>query len=172
MPTTAEVLQEALQWADQVVEGTMADVTPEQAHWIPPGNAHPVGASYIHAVVAQDTLVNAMIKGGAPLMASTWAGKTGCSAPQFANEAEWARSVKVDLPKFREYAQAVYAASAAYLASATDADLQSTRDLSQVGYGIRTVQWMLNAVVIGHMNNLAGEISALKGAQGAKGYPF
>jgi hypothetical protein len=167
-----DTLREGLQWANEVMEMTMADVTSEMAHWLPPGNAHPVGASYVHAVVAQDTIVNAMIKSGAPLMASTWAGKTGCSAPQFANEAEWARSVKVDLPAFREYAKAVYAASEECLNALTEADLQSTRDLSQTGMGVRTVRWMFNALVIGHMNNLAGEISAAKGAQGAKGYPF
>ena len=167
-----DTMREGLKWANEVMEMTMADVTPEMAHWLPPGTAHPVGASYVHAVVAQDTIVNAMIKGGAPLMASTWAGKTGCDKPQLANEAEWARTVKVDVPAFREYARAVYAASEEVLNSLTEADLQSTRDLTQAGLGTPTVRWMLNAVVIGHMNNLAGEISALKGAQGAKGYPF
>lgn len=167
-----DTLREGLQWANQVMEMTIADVTAEIADWLPPGNAHPVGASYVHAIVAQDTIVNAMIKGGAPLMASTWAGKTGCSDPQFLNAAEWSRSVKVDVPAFREYAQAVYAASEEYLNTLTEADLQSTRDLSQAGMGIRTVRWIFNAIIIGHMNNLAGEISAAKGAQGAKGYPF
>ncbi len=167
-----DTLREGLQFANYVMETTMADVTPEMAHWIPPGTAHPVGASYVHAVVAQDVIVNAMIKGGAPLMASTWAGKTGCDNPQFNNDLEWSRAVKVDVAAFREYAQAVYAATEAYLATATEADLQSTRDLSQAGLGVQTVRWMFNAVVIAHMNNLAGEISAAKGAQGAKGYPF
>jgi hypothetical protein len=31
---------------------------------------------------------------------------------------------------------------------------------------------MLANLVIGHLNNLTGEISALKGAQGLRGYPF
>ena len=57
----------------------MTDVTPEQAHWIPPGVALPIGASYAHVVVGQDSVINGMLKGGAPLFASSWAGKTGLS---------------------------------------------------------------------------------------------
>ena len=34
------------------------------------------------------------------------------------------------------------------------------------------VAWVLSALVISHLNNMAGEISALKGVQGAKGYPW
>jgi hypothetical protein len=31
---------------------------------------------------------------------------------------------------------------------------------------------MLNVLVAGHLNNMAGELSCLKGLQGLKGYPF
>jgi hypothetical protein len=31
---------------------------------------------------------------------------------------------------------------------------------------------ILSTVLIGHMNNHCGEIAAIKGAQGLKGYPF
>ena len=34
------------------------------------------------------------------------------------------------------------------------------------------VAWVLSALVISHLNNMAGEISALKGVQGVKGYPW
>ena len=40
------LLREQLKTANELVEGTVDDVTPEQAHWIPPGVAMPIGASY------------------------------------------------------------------------------------------------------------------------------
>jgi hypothetical protein len=44
--------------------------------------------------------------------------------------------------------------------------------MSASGLGVRTVDWCLSALITSHINNMAGEISALKGVQGAKGYPF
>ena len=53
-----------------------------------------------------------------------------------------------------------------------NAGLDEMRDLSAQGLGRRSVGWMLNALVAGHLNNMAGELSCLKGLQGLKGYPF
>ena len=63
----------------EVLEGTMADVTPEQAHWVPPGKAEPIGATYAHILMAEDYFVNGLGKGGAPLMAATFAGASASS---------------------------------------------------------------------------------------------
>ncbi|TFG57672.1 MAG: hypothetical protein E4H29_06685, partial [Deltaproteobacteria bacterium] len=60
------LLREQLKTVNVLVEGTMADVTPEQAHWGPPGVAMPIGATYAHVVVSQDGVINGMLKGGAP----------------------------------------------------------------------------------------------------------
>ena len=166
------VLQEGAQWAHEFLEMVTADVTPEQAHWCPPGIANPLGALYAHAVLAEDGVINGMLKGSAPLFASTWAGKTGVSDPQFQMTLEWAQGLKVDLPTFRQYAQAVYTATNDYLASLTDESLSRQIDLSNVGLGQKPLSWYLNALVISHLNNMIGEISCLKGLQGAKGYPF
>ncbi len=51
-------------------------------------------------------------------------------------------------------------------------DLDRGLDQSVVGMGQVTLGWVLSMLVIGHPNNSAGEISCLKGLQGAKGYPF
>jgi len=34
------------------------------------------------------------------------------------------------------------------------------------------VAWILNGLIIAHASNICGEISCLKGLQGARGYPF
>src|SRR5262249_37445678 len=155
-----------------LLEMTMADVTQEQAHWIPPGIANPIGALYAHAYLEQDALIHHVLQGQPPLFASSWSGRTGVAQPQMAMELEWARSLQPDLRALRRYGDAVYSDTQAYLARLTDVDLPRELDLSPVGLGTRTVGWLFSALVAGHINNMTGEISCLKGLQGAKGYPF
>ena len=138
---------------------------------------NPAGALYAHAVVAEDGVINGMLKGSAPLFASTWAGKTGLSepmpmpGPDWEKYGEWAQSVRLDLPALKEYAQAVYANTDQYLASLTAGDLDRSIDLSAMGLGTQTVGWVIGRLIIGHADNLTGECSALKGLQGLRGYP-
>ena len=165
------VLQQGLTWAHELLETVMADVTAEQAHWTPPGIANPISALYIHDVLGEDALIG-LLRQDTPQYASAWEGQTGVSDPQWQLAYEWARTVQLDLPIFREYAQAVYAATQTFLAGLTDAQLGQELDLTALDLGERNLGWALNALLLGHINNMAGEISTLKGLQGAKGYPF
>ncbi len=169
------LIRSQLQGAHQILEGTMQDVTPEQAHWPPPGKAIPLGASYAHIVMGEDALMNGMAKGAAPLIATSWAGKVGLSDAPPAPGApwdEWARKVKVDLGQMRQYAQAVFARSDEYVASLKEKDLDRSIDLSGFGLGQQTLGFFIGNLMVQHVNNHLGEISCLKGLQGAKGYPF
>lgn len=172
-----DYIRQEIQAGHWWLEGTMADVTPDQLHWIPPGVANPIGACYAHVAVAEDMVIQGMLRQAAPLSASTWAGKTGLSepmptpGPEWGKYAEWARTVRVDLPALKQYAQAVYAATDQYLASLSDADLDRKIDLSGVGMGEQTAGWVLGLLVVNHIGTETGEISCLKGLQGAKGYP-
>ena len=71
------LLREQLQDARELLEGTMAHVTQQEAEWSPPGLATPLGATYAHIVISEDGTVNGLLKGAAPLFASNWAGKVG-----------------------------------------------------------------------------------------------
>jgi hypothetical protein len=169
------LIRDQMKTAHDWFEATMADVTPEQAGWLPPGTAHPIGSRYAHTIVSEDMMVNGLLKGEAPLLATAWAGKTGISGdPQaaFQSTQEWARSVQVDLPAAREYAAAVYAATDDYLGSLEPADLDRAVDLSDWGMGEWSQGAFLISLVLGHVRDLMGEVSCLKGLQGAKGYPF
>lgn len=148
------------------------DVTPEQASWIPPRIANPLGAIYVHALCEMDAMVNMLLKGEQPMYATSWVEMTGISEPSSDIDLDWARRVKVELPTARRYGRAVYEAADAYIASLSEEDLDRRVDLSDQGLGVHSVSWYLNALVTSHINNMAGEISTLKGIQGAKGYPF
>ncbi|MBI4504819.1 MAG: DinB family protein [Chloroflexi bacterium] len=117
-----------------------------------------------------------VLRGAAPLFATTWAGRVGVSElppppasgqPGIPPWDQWARSVRVDLAALRQYGQAVYAASDEYLASLTDGDLTRVIDLSFAGLGQQTLAWVLAAGVVGHTWSHLGEISTLKGLQPA-----
>jgi hypothetical protein len=158
------------------LEGTMQDVTPEQAHWTPPGKANPLGATYAHILLGEDAMINSMVKGGAPLFATTWAGKTGLSEmPPPPSDGEpwdaWARRVRIDLPAMRQYAQAVYAASDECLASLTPEALTRIVDLSAFHLGPENVGNFLGSITAAHVRDHCGEISCLKGLQGTRGFP-
>jgi hypothetical protein len=49
--------------------------------------------------------------------------------------------------------------------------LDRVLDLGEMGFGEKKVAWVISSLVSSHAANLTGEISTLKGLQGAKGYP-
>jgi hypothetical protein len=166
------LLREQIQQAHDFLQTIVEDVTNEQANWVPAGTANPLGATYIHAVASEDAAINVVLKGGVPLFATEWAGKTGASDVQPLSNAEWSRSVQVNMPEFRQYAQAVHVATDAYLATLADDELARLVDLTNIGLGHLSVGYLLNRFVLGHIDNMTGEISVLKGLQGGRGYPF
>jgi hypothetical protein len=166
------VLREGIRWGHDLVEQVMADVTTEQAHTAPAGSAHSIAAIYAHGILAEDGSINGMLRGGAPLFVARWAATCGVPAPTMVLSEAWSRGLRVDLEALRQYSQAVSEATEAYLATLNSTDLDEIKDLSAVGLGERTVGRMLNVLVAEHLNNMAGELSCLKGLQGLKGYPF
>src|SRR5438477_3722980 len=119
--TRVEFVRRIVRDARQVLDGTMADVTPTQVHFIPPGVANPLGATYAHVVCSEDLIVQGMFRQVAPLAATAWAGRTGLSepmpmpGPDWAGYAPWTRRVKVELAGFRAYAEAVALETDAWL---------------------------------------------------------
>ena len=53
-----------------------------------------------------------------------------------------------------------------------DDDLSRMLDLTSFGLGQMTLGTLLNRMMLGHIDNMCGEIAVLKGLQGAKGYPI
>jgi hypothetical protein len=167
----ADVLKEQLGISRMVVDGTVADIAQDECNKLPGGKAHPIGALYAHMVMSEDFVVNGMIRGASPLLMSTFAGKTGVSEPPPQPVSlEWATKVQVDLSALKEYDKAVRAATDEFLAGASDADLERKIAFGQMGE--QPVSTVLGLIALVHPSNHIGEISALKGVYGAKGYPF
>jgi hypothetical protein len=153
----------------------MADVTPEQAHWVPPGKASTIGANYVHVLTGEDMTIQGLMKGGPPLYASSWATKMGVSEPPPVGPGQdlqaWGKRARLDLEALRPYARAVYAATDEYVESLQPEDLNRSFDLSQFDLGQQPMMFLLRALLT-NASMHCGEISCLKGLQGAKGYPM
>lgn len=174
--TAVNFLLEQLKEAHQWTNGTMEGVTDEVAAFMPPGKANPIAGLYSHLLMSEDFFINGLLKGGAPMFASSWKDKTGASEVQPTEwekaYPKWLKEVKVDMAKMSEYTKAVYKESEDYVASLTDKDLDREIDMSMFGMGKRKLGTVLGGLIIGHARDLMGEISAIKGIQGLKGYPF
>src|SRR3990170_3090316 len=157
------LLRQQIQSAHEIVEGTVADLTSEQAHWMPAGKALAAGPLFVHLASGEDLFLN-MVTGRQPLAMGAYAGKTGASEPHpMGGYDEWAQRVKVDLPQLRGYVQAVFK---------NTEELDNELDLTSAGLGKMSLGAFITMTAVIHTSNHIGEISCIKGLQGAKGYPF
>lgn len=164
------LLEMQMQDAHNLLESTLGDITPEQIHYLPVGRALPVGAAYAHVIFSEDILVQ-VLKGEQPLFETGTPSGASEPMPNFMkgwkDYAAWTKRVRFDLPQLRAYAQRVYANTAAYLESLSDADLDKPD-----GFSDKSLGYAISRMLIGHVDNLTGEISAAKGLQDLQGYPF
>ena len=151
------------------LQGTMQGTTAEIVHHQPGGTANTIAGVLGHAVAGLDGMLVGGVAGQTPLMASTFAGKTGLSElpPQGRDWAEWGNRVQINLPVFHEYTVAVFAAIDSYLATIHDDEL--AREVV-FPFGTQTVGWAFNIMLLNNFSH-SGEIACIKGLHGVKGYP-
>src|SRR5436853_286696 len=75
------LLRMQLENAHDTLEGTLGDISAEDAHREPGGRAFKPAANYAHVIFAEDNVVNGMLRHEPPLHASSWTGRTGFSEP-------------------------------------------------------------------------------------------
>ncbi|MEZ4708804.1 MAG: DinB family protein [Caldilineaceae bacterium] len=158
--------KEAMGW----MEGTMAGVTEDVAHYAPGGKTNPIAGHLAHVLTGVDFFIIGSAAGKAPLMASTFAGKTGISEmpPQGGDSTSWLNSVRIEGEAVHAYAKAVFAAVDDYLSTLSDDDLG--REI-EFPFGKYSVGWAFNIMLLNTLCH-TGEISTIKGLQGLKGYPM
>ncbi len=177
MYTALQLLKEELKNARELFDGTTSDLKEEDLHKDPGGKANPLGATYAHLIFSEDVIVQGMLQGKQPLSETSFKNNTGADTPMPPMDenwdkanAQWSKTVKINIPIMRQYAKAVFSATDDYLNSLTEEDLEKEIDLGS--WGKQKIVYMIYGFIIGHTYSLAGEISALKGIQGSKGYPF
>jgi hypothetical protein len=196
---TAELIHHSLAFAFELLEQLVTNLTQEQADWLPPSNAIPIGALYWHTVGYTDQLVHEWCMepfvdltieewfeakraerelgmGQAPLRHSAgWQEKAVIALPpENPEDPYWdlrpvRGGLRVDLPALHDYARTTAQTLQSWVASLTPEDLE--RSIS-TPIGDYKLDSFLEIFIISHINVHCGEISALKGCQGLKGYPW
>ena len=170
MPHARSIVLANHDFAHQRLAEVIGDCPPELLLKLPEGStANPIGATYAHALFVEDQLVHGMVRGGPTIFeGGGWAERTGVQMHGAGQDREWALGVRLSLAPFTEYAASVRAATVAYLEGATDAEFERQVEMpggamSALGV-VATVAW--------HLGFHTGEISALKGTEGLRGFPF
>lgn len=172
--TAVELLRQQLADAHHSMEATIGDITPEALNFNDTNKAIPAGAAYAHSVIEEDMILSQMLAQkdtvykGDP--AAIGVSEMIPQMSEWDKHEAWYKSVTVDLPKFKKYAQEVYKATDAWLATLKDEDLD--REITRPMIGKKNLAFLITNFIILHIANLTGEISAAKGFQGLKGYPF
>lgn len=167
-----QLLRDQFKWAHESLENTVGDLTQEGSDFNNLGKAIPAGAAYAHAVLSEDILLG-MFSSQKPVYSSAAAIGLSEAMPgmdKWDQHEKWYKTVKVDIKKFREYAKKVYKATDEYIATLGDEDLN--KEFEMAGMGKNTIAFYLSNFFVLHIANLTGEISAAKGVQGLKGYPW
>lgn len=168
-----QLLRDQNKWAHDLLEATLKDVAKDVAHFRKVGNALPIGAAYAHAILSEDMIVATMFLQTKPLSAKTK--NIGVSKPmpgfdKWDQHAQWVKTVEVDLKKLAAFFKKVAKVTDKWLATLTDKDLD--REIDRPVVGKHSLGFFISNFVILHTANLTGEVSAIKGVQGLKGYPF
>lgn len=164
--------RQALDFVHSSFRNTIADLTDDRANHLVVGTAGSIASSMAHMVVAEDSIVHVLLAGAQTLAEGEFKDRTGINLPQWFNDEQWRSAVRVQLAPFRAYADAVFGATEAWVSSRTAENLDRPLDLTEFGIGQVNEGWAIGALLVVHGGNLTGEVSALKGAQGLKGYPF
>lgn len=174
MISCLDLVRDEIKHARENFTAVVANVTQEMLQVDPGAKAFPLGATWAHAICTEDNIIHNMLKREPALYETTFKDASGLSMPMppmddrwsETNEL-WSRSVTVDLPKFLEYQEAVFAATDKYIMNLHDDEFDAELDLGT--WGKKRVWYILYEMVAMHMSTSTGEISVLKGLQGVRG---
>jgi uncharacterized damage-inducible protein DinB len=164
-----EYIQKQFASVRQGLDNVLSDLTDEQLNWTPPGKTNVISATLVHILASEDLFVQTLLQGKPRIWEAGWAAEIGSPMPPVPNKGwEEFKSVKLSVVPIVAYGNAVRAATDAYLAALSAADLD--RPINFFGNEM-TVAGVL-ALSARHTAEHTGDISALKGVFGVKGLPF
>jgi hypothetical protein len=159
------LLREQVTTAERLFGQVSATVTPEQAVWRGEGStANQIAVLFLHVYSAEDRSVQRARGRQSLLDTDGWAARLGYDVA-----APWSLVDASNLGAYRAYAAAVSAATRDYLANVEPGEIEREVETPR---GKRTIVGMLSLGLITHKLTHLGEIAALLGCQGVKGFPF
>jgi hypothetical protein len=165
-----DVTRETLALVHQYIEAAFEGCEGETLTRTFPGSTvGSIGSIYLHALATEDWAIQQLIQGKPKLIDITgddWYARLGVEKSA---DVDWSKA-NMNLSAIKDYAAAVYGATDAWLASATDADL--SKEIPWGSRATHSVAWVLADTIQAHLGFHAGEIGALKGIMGLKGLPW
>ena len=159
-----ELLRYQTALADNLLGQVFGPVTPEQARWHLAGSAaNPIAKTFLHVYISQDRLVH-RLEDQPPLLARGWQEQLG-----FDPDKPWYQQSEPDLEASRAYAREVQQATRAFLENVPPEALAREVDAP---VGRLPALNALALILVIHKMTHTGEIAALLGCQGVKGFPF
>ena len=161
-----ELLREQAATAEQGMRAVLGLVAAEQAHWRGEGStANTVASALYHVYLSEDRAAGPLLGATTTrLEAGGWPAKIGVSPDEV-----WSAEGRPDFAALRGYAEEVAAETQRLLGQLDPAALEREMDTPR---GKRTVGSRLGLLLVIHKASHMGEIGAVLGAQGAKGFPF
>lgn len=168
-----DVLKNAFGGAHMWFQGTVADLTEEQANAVPPGVSLPIGALIAHILHCEDVMINQIIRSEPAIWEQDgWKDRAGGEMLLDIDPAI-ARAHKVNLMPMMDYGKAVLASTQDFLGALTPAELDRELNLVPLGFPENmSLGVFLTTMLLGNTYAHTGEISCLKGSLGKRGYPF
>jgi uncharacterized damage-inducible protein DinB len=166
MATTVHFIQRALSFAHRALADAR-NGTDEQLHFVPSGGSHSIAWCLWHTARIEDLIINMRSRGAPQVWNEEWANRIGLPYEGTGNGQSDSDALGIhikDMDAFREYQEAVWAETASYLESATDAELD--REVPTRGGGTESIGEGISLHLIGHFNGHRGEINLLRGMQG------
>src|SRR5262245_43877646 len=124
--STIDFIKRGLDFAHQALADAR-NGTDEQLHFVPPSGSHSIAWCLWHTARVEDLIINARVLKQPQIWSDEWARRTGLPGEGLGvgqSDAE-AQTVHIaDMKAFASYQEAVWAATARYLDTATDADLE------------------------------------------------
>lgn len=170
---SVDVVKSAFSGAHMWYQGTVGDLTEEQANAVPPGVSLPIGALMAHILHCEDFMINHVIRDKPPIWERDgWKDRVGGELLLDIGP-ETGRSYKANLAPLNEYGQAVLASTDTFLAGLDANELDRELNLVPLGFPSNmTMGAFLTQMLLGNTYAHTGEISSLKGSLGKQGYPF
>lgn len=196
---TVELIHFSLSIAFEHFGLLVKDLTQEQIDWMPPGKANTIGSLYWHTIAYVDQLTHERcMKPYKQITAEEWleAKRTkkelGMGQTPLRFGAGWQEKVvlafppenpedpfwdvrnvreglRVNLEALHDYAKTTEEVLLNWVVSLTPEDLDH---MIQTPFGDFSLDKFLEYFIIWHINTHCGEIAALMGCQGLKGYPW
>lgn len=167
MATSAvDVIRVQAKMVADLLAQSFAGVTPEQSSWHQEGSkANTIGPTFIHAHLTEDRFVSRQQERPSIFESGSWQERLGFDPSQ-----PWYGQQVTDVDACRDYAAEVSAQTQAYLGALDPAELDKTIEMGP--FGGQPLAFGLSLTTVLHKMGHLGEISALLGEQGEKGFPF